>query len=341
MPLTPSQVDDLVRTTLPQLGEFKWTDISYDLQEHIAWSRLLRRDRVTFQGGESIDLLAKVNQGTQARWTGLFEDDDIQIQNLMDKGNIPWKFADTHFAYDVRESVFNRGKPQILDYLMVRRKDAMVSLAGLMEAAFWGAPSGPTDRKFFGLAYWLVRNSTEGFNGGNPSGFSDCGGLNATTYTRWRNWTFQYSNISKTDLIRKLRKAVVKTNFVNPVSHPKYEGMKRRWSHYVNYNVLGAIEEYLEDNNENIGMDFGKYDGRAMFRGNPIEYVPYLENDSTNPWIGVDWATFSPVFQSGQWLRYSDPKDTSTTSHNTRAVFIDCILNLRCVNRRRNFIGYV
>jgi hypothetical protein len=128
---------------------------------------------------------------------------------------------------------------------------------------------------------------------------------------------------------------------MSPVAHPMYEGANQRFGHYMPYSVLRVIEEYLDDNNENIGFDFGKYDGRATFRGNPLIWVPKLDSESDDPWIGLDWASFNVVFMRGQWMRYSNPRDTATSSHNTRAIFIDCVLNLRCVNRRRNFIGYV
>jgi len=340
--LTPKQIDDMVQSTLPHLGKFKWTDISYDLQEHVAFSRLLRKDRVTFQGGESIDMNVKVNQSDVARWTGLYDTDDIQVNNLLDKGNIPWCMFDTHFAFDVRESVFNRGASAIVDMLKVRRQDAMVSLAGLLENSFWSVPdTGPSNRKMYGLGYWLTRNASEGFNGGNPAGFSDVGGIDSDVHPNWKNYTFQYAALTQTDLFRKVRKACTMTKFISPHANPSYEGAKHRFAFYMNYEVLGQIEEYLDNNNENLGFDFGKYDGKATFRGIPLQWVPYLDADSTNPWIGLDWATFSPVFQSGQWMRYSKPRDTATSSHNTRAIFIDCILNMRCVNRRRNFIGYV
>lgn len=339
--LRPDQIDDMVQATLPHLGRFKWTDISYDLQEHCAFSKLLQKDRVAFGSGESIDLNVKAVQGDQARWTGLYDTDNIQVQNLLIKGNIPWQFADTHFAYDVREPVFNRGESEIVNMLRVRRQDAMVALAGILESAFWGTPDTSNNLKIYGLGYWLVRNATTGFNGGTPAGFSDVGGIDPDVYTGWKNYTFQYAAVSQTDMNRKVREAVVKTNFMSPHAHPKYEGSRQRFGHYTNYAVLGVVEEYLDTNNENIGFDFGKYDGKAVFRGVPITWVPFLDSDSTNPWIGLDWSTFQPVFMRGQWMRYSNPRDTSTASHNTRAIFIDCVMNLRCVNRRRNFIGYV
>lgn len=338
--LTPQQIDDLMKSTLPAYPRFQFTDISYQLQDHIAYRKLLRKRSITFQGGESIDMNVKVGQGSQARWTQLYDDDDIQVQNLLSKGNIPWKFADTHWAYDVRESTFNRGKWAIMDMIKIRRMDAVVSLIDLLETAFWTKPSAPSSKQIYGLAYWLVRNSSTGFNGGNPAGFTDCGGIDSDVHTNWKNYTFQYAAVSQTDLCRKVRGAVVKCKFMAPHAHPKFEGDAQRFAHYMNYALLGPIEEYLESNNDNLGFDFGKYDGRAAFRGVPLEWVPALDDDTTNPWIGLDWASFQSVFQDGQWMRTSDPRDTATTSHNTRAIFIDLVMNLRCVNRRRNFIGY-
>lgn len=337
MALSPSAIDDIVKSTLANLGRFRWTDISLDLQEYCAFTKLVNKNRVTFQSGESIDMNIKTVQGNQARWTGLYDTDNVNVVNLLSKANIPWLMADTHFGYDVREPAFNRGAAEIVNLLRVRRADAMNACAKLFEDAFWGTPDTTDNKKIYGVGYWFPKSTTQGFNGGNPSGFTNVAGLDSDTYPNWKSYTDGYTSVTKTDYMRKVRRAATMTRFIAPHAHPRYEQQQQRFGFYMPYATLGEIEEFLDTSNDRLGFDFGRYDGRAVFRGIPLVWVPKLDDDTNEPTFGIDWATFNPVIMRGFWMKQSDPRDTATGSHMTRAIYYDYMWNLRCVNRRRNF----
>jgi hypothetical protein len=332
--LRPDQIDDMVVATLPELGRFRWTDISFTLREHIVADRLMRKERVSFSSGEKIQFNVKVDNGQQAQVSGLYDTDEINVDNVLKTASVPWTFVNTHFAYDNREPAFNSGGSQVLDLLKVRRSEAMQAAVELFETLFWQAPNVNNTLEPYSLQYWIVKNATQGFNGGTPSGFSDVAGLNTTTYPQWRNYTDQYTNVSTTDFCRRARRAIHFCKFKPPVVGAPYStGLE--YTMFTDYTLLQLLEEYLISENDNIGLDLAKYDGNVMLKRIPFEHAAKLDDDSQQPCYGIDWKSFHLEFMSGQYMRPSEPVHGS---HNTRAVYYDWAFNFVCRDRRRQFV---
>src|SRR5690606_3042281 len=97
----------------------------------------------------------------------------------------------------------------------------------------------------FGIPYWVVKDSTAGFNGGNPSGFSSgAGGLDSSRHTRWANYTDSYTNVTKADLIKKMRTAYRKIRFKSPMNVPDYRrGRGDQYRIYVNEETISDFED--------------------------------------------------------------------------------------------------
>jgi hypothetical protein len=233
-----------------------------------------------------------------------------------------------------------------LDLLKLRRSEAMQSAVELMEQKFWAIPDATATKDPYGIFYWLQPNTTEGFNGGIPSGFTDVAGLSPTTYPTWQNWTGDYvaggAGDTSGSLVPMARKAAHFCMFKPPVSNPDYEkGVN--WQHLVPYSVLQAMEKYLKDNNENIGFELAKYADQVVFKRVPVEHAPMLDSSTFDqsdtykrPWLGINWGSFGLAFLQGQYMRTSDPIQGS--SHTTRAVFTDWTYQYQCRDRRRNFM---
>ena len=75
--LQADDVLDMVKGTLRDLGALKWTDIVSVLQEHIFLNRILKKEKVGFQSGRSIQFNVMVNPANSARMVGLYEVDKI------------------------------------------------------------------------------------------------------------------------------------------------------------------------------------------------------------------------------------------------------------------------
>ena len=338
MAIAAESIADLVTTTINELGKNKWTDISRDLQEYVALPMLMKKEQVTFQSGSAIQWNVKVATNGNARHVGLYGTDEVNKADVMKTASIPWRHSTTAYMIDEREVAMNRDPGRIVDLVKVGRTDAMGDLAELIEGAFWGKPTDSTDEVTpFGIDYWIVGNNTEGFNGGAASGFTaGPGSLSPTTYTSWKNWTAQYAAVSKTDLVRKLRKAAVKTKFVPPVPTPEYDGSQIRRALFTNYDVIQALEEILEDQNDNLGNDIAPKDGRLIFRGNPFVWVPTLDADATDPIYGVNMADFKVAMLAGTYMKETVIAKTPG-QHNVTSVFVDLSYNFLCRNRRSHF----
>lgn len=336
--LQADNIADLVALTLRDLGPMKFTEIATDLQKHVALSRLMKKNKVGFSSGYGIQFQVMVKHSGAAKNVGLYAQDNVNVGDVMKQANLPWRHTTTNYSFERREIAMNRDPARIVELLKVRRIDGMISLAELMEKNFWKKPADSTNETDpYGVPYWIVKNNTEGFNGGLPSGFTDVGGLSPTTYPRWKNWTAQYTNVTKDDLVRKWRKAATYCGF-----EPAVEGIPQystgdRYGFYTNYDVLGTLEELLEAQNDNLGNDIASQDGRPVFRRTPVEWVPKLDDDSDDPVYGMNWGVFKPTFLKGEFLREDGPSIVAG-QHTTYAVHVDCTYNFECRNRRLCFV---
>lgn len=336
-------IKDLITTTQRELGEMKFTELVSDVQEHVAMSELLKKNRVTFDSGTAIQWNLMMGHSGAAKEVGLFEVDSLDIQDQMVTANIPWRHVTVNYAIERRELAMNREPRRLVELVKIRRADAMASLAELMESRFWGRPTNSDDvKRVYGVNYWLVHNGNagDGFTGGAPSGFSSVAGLSSTTYPRWRNWSANHASTGSdmTDVIVKWREAAVKTMFkpIPNVSAPEY-GSATSMGYYTNYDLLGKLETALTQQNDNLGNDLAPKDGKVIFRGVPVTYVPYLDKSAARPVYGINWGKFRPVFLSGEFMREMGP-ETAPNQHTTYVTFVDTTLNFLCYDRRRQFV---
>lgn len=336
--LQATQLVDLVATTLRDLGKPKFTEIATDLQRHTAMKNLLNKNRVVLQAGYGVQWDVMVNHSASAANVGLGASDNVSIVDTMVQATADWRNTTASWAIIAQEIDMNREPARIVNLLQERRIACMVSLAELMEANFWGPPVALTDTVTpWGVNTWIVKNATEGFNGGAPSGYTTIG-LNPTTYPRWNNWTFQYTNVTREDFIRKMRKAATFTDFEPPVDGIPTFNTGDKYGFYTNYGVIGPLEEALENQNDDLGPDIASQDGKVIFRRVPVTWVPKLEADTTNPIYGINWGWFKTYILSGWWLRETNVP-IYPGQHTVSAHFMDCTYQWITKNRRCHFVG--
>ena len=329
---------DLITITQRDLGRLRWTDLSYDLQEYVALPSILQKEKVTYSSGYGMQWNVMTGTSGATRDVGLYEVDSVNVSDVMTTANIPWRHMTTNYAIERREISMNTGPAQIVDLVKIRRHDAMVDLAKHLETRFWSKPDTSADNlKIYGVPYWIVYNATEGFNGGNPSGFtSGAAGIDSAATPNWSNWSAQYAAVSNVDLIRKWRKAATFTKFMAPQPSPSY-GTGARYGYYTNYDVIGPLEEVLESQNDNLGNDIASKDGKLLFRQIPVTWVPFLEDRAGDPIYGINWGQFKPAFLSGEYLREEGPVKASN-QHTVFQTHVDLTMNIMCTDRRSNFV---
>lgn len=343
--LQADDVLDLIRGSQKEQGKLRFTDIATELTRHECMSQIMRKNRMQLDGGTGIQRNLMYSDSGAAREVGLHQVDDINIQDSLVQLSIPWRHYETHWAWDRREFLMNNGGGgKIYDLVKARRIGGMLSLAKLMEQRFWSKPATSSDAlKVFGVFYWLVYNATEGHNGGAATGFSaGPGNVNPTTYARWKNYTAQYANVSKDDLIKKMRRAWHEIDFESPVDIPDYRrGRGDQMRIYCTLDTKLAVEELAEAQNENLGRDLYPYDGGITFKGSPIRHVPAFKSSfgliasGSEPVLMLNWANFYPVFLRGNYLAETGPDRLIGSMHNEIASWLDCTSNTLCTDRRR------
>jgi len=335
------QLLDLTKLTLSKFGRHRFNDIAASLQSYPVLSQMLRKDRVMEDGGKNIDrFILKDYDISGDIHAGLFEEDNVNVGAHMDQLNVPWVHAKENYGYEVREMLMNSGAERLLSLLKPRRHAMMMRLAEGLETGYWTLKGSTESKKPLGEPYWVVRNATEGFNGGLPSGFTDVGGIDPTTTTGWKNYTFTYSNLTADDGIRSLRKAHYLTKWVSPESFADYR--KGRFQDFKLYtNVEGVLDlvDAATKQNDRVGADLATYDGKTLWFGHPIVHIPKLDADSTNPLIMCDLAWMHMVVLKGDYLRQTGPEHLSD-KHNVIVTHVDLTYQFICTNRRQQGIGY-
>jgi hypothetical protein len=331
--ITATGLNDLVQTTLRDLGKPKFTEIATDLQQHTAMKNLLRKNRVTLQSGYGVQWDVMVTHSGSFSNVGLGAQDNVSIVDTMVQATADWRNSTCNYAIIEQEIDMNSEPSRIVDLIRARRIAALIALAEGMETNFWGPPVGSTDNVTpWGVFTWLQKSATQGFNGGAPSGFTTIG-LNPTTYPRWKNWTDGYTAVSRDDFIRKARKMATFVHFMPAVDGIPSPNTGDEYGYYTNYGVIGPLEEALESQNDNLGEDVASMDGKVMFRRVPVTWIPRLESDTTNPLIAINWGWFKTIILSNWWLRETHIPHYPG-QHTISAHFMDSTYQWVTKNRR-------
>lgn len=343
MAIQAADIADIVSTTLKDLGRLRFTDLGTDKVNFVAFQQLMTKERVVIDSGYEIQWNVVVRNSGSARSVGLFAPDATNVADVMKTASIPWRHITGNYSFDEREPVMGGGAAKIVDLVSVRRNDALTAIPELMEQQAWTNPGSVSSDDPVGIPYWVCYPgsgtsgmSTGGFLGGDPSGYSaGAGGLASATYPRWQNYTGSYTSVTKQDLIRKWRRAARLTNFKAPTPGAPYGGAKDM-GFYTNNTVIELLEEVLEAQNDNLGNDLASKDGMVVFQRRPVEYVYQLDANAGNPVYGIDWSQMNWVVMQGRFLK--EKVVTAPNQHTVVNVHIDTTANLRCTDRRKQFV---
>lgn len=339
--LALSDIVDLVAGTLKELGPPKFSQIAQNLVGYEIFTKWFKRDKMVVGEGYAIQRNLMVRLSDAAAHVSLTTEDSTGIADVMEQITVPFKFARTQWGFNYVETLANRGKALVFNVFEPRRADALLSLVEELESKAWASPAATTSLEPYGIPYWIVRNATTGFNGGHPSGHSAIAGLDVANAPTFKNYTGQYVNVSKSDLVKMMRTAARKTNFRSPVTLPEYRGSTgSNYRYYMNEATISAFEDLGESQNENLGRDVAPMDGQITFHKNPLIYVAQLDSDTTNPVYQIDHTTFSVCAQKGNWMRETEVM-RDPFKKDWYYVPIDLGYNYLCTDRRRNAIFYV
>lgn len=344
-----SDITGMATATLDAYRKNEVTDLTSDVQKYTALSSLMKKSRFAWEGGEQYTFVFQHDDNGSARSTGMFDDDTIVVSDALGTGRIPVRHYTCNYAFDTKESVFNRGKARIVDHIRLRDRAATLSMHKLIENDFWGKPTDSTDEdKLWGIDLAVTYPTTytaRGFVGGNPSGFtSGYAGINHSTYPRWGNYYDVFSTVDFDDLAIKWIRASMTCNFSSPVP---YAGARTRggkaW--YTNQDNMVEFDRMIRSQNDDWGYELAAgANGTPLFRRAPINYVPQLDEALTgdtdtrsdmapyDPIYGIDWSCVKMIFFSSEWMKKT--VKNSATKHTVTEVHKDLSVNPAFLDRR-------
>lgn len=348
MALTATSVADLLVTSLTKFKKLKFTDLMSAYQNTIALKRIFKKNKATIEDGPNVQFQAMIDYNrAAARHVTANYTTAPNIPNVMTYGRMEWRFTHWEWAVERRLIQMNAGNSKIVDLAQTQRIAALGGAVLLFERTLWRCPNATTeaDTDPVGLPYFIVKSATaasdannDGFNGGNPSGYTaGAAGISSTAYPYWRNYTDAYTDVSKPDLIRKLRRCFFKIDFMPLVDGtPVYE-VGHDYGIYTTYDVSRQFEELLEAQNENLGNDVASKDGLAMIRRTSITPVKQLDADTTGPVYVVDWQSIGAMGLKNEWM--NEQHFASNPNQPTISMTVtDCAWNMFCTNRRKNAV---
>ena len=358
---------DIVKATAEKLiAQGMFTNLLSDLNDYAIVKRIMPKHKKVFDGGLDWKFMAAIasnNTGNgTAKFTGLFENDDLNRVNVLVPGKVSPRFLTASYVYDKREPVLNSGEFSkskmlaIVEFVKLQMELMYQGALQLLETTFAGV--GPTyadDKKTpHGIGFYIQKQSNANaalhadgaFDGGDPSLPASAASatptacprcdISTTTYARWANWCAQYAAVSKGDLVKKMRTAAHKTNFKSPLALTDPTLSTGR-EILTNLAVLQELEEILEAQNMNLGNDVASKDGKTLFKGAPIEYIPVLDGDTQNPVYMIDWKTLVFGTVAGWDKKVSAPKEDNA-QHNTMKGFLDMACEMVCTNLRNQAV---
>lgn len=355
MNLTDAQILDIAKTTQKELGKLKFNQIAQKLHNYDVMSKIMKKEKVQFDGGVGIQRNLMVDNSQAAKNTGLYAKDAVNVADIMQTINVPWRHTTTNYAFERREMAMNNGPQKIVDLMKVRRTDAFLALIELMEQNFWGAPTSPSDTLTpFGVKYWINKDANIAGTGPAHADFTsdapafDSNGPGGLDHPKWKNFCGSYAAITKNSLIALMRRTHRMIGFKSPVDVPDYrKGKGQNYRIYTDLATVEALEQVGEAQNENLGRDLAPYDDNITFRRNPIIWAEQLDPGNGNEgagssntagdiyFINFDW--FHPVFLKGEYLREAEP-EKAPGQHSVFVNHIDLTWNVLCTDLRRQAV---
>jgi hypothetical protein len=347
----------MLETTRVDIEKFTFTDLSMDddMQELIVMPYLLtKKGGLKIQrGGVGLERTLMVENGGESEWIDEFAETTGTIIDHLKKMKVDYCLLHDSLTYMKGELLDNRGEAKLNDIILPRRRSMWLRVAKTMESAFFGTPVPSNSLVPWGLLYWIVKNPEEGFNGGYPSGFEKIGNINLTEVPNFKNYTNEYTAITKGDLITKMRKAHRATNWKSPRTDKGVTGDAQPSKRLIltNEDVLEGMENIGEAQNENLGRDLAPYtagqngpmglmktgQGDLMFKQNPIIHARKLDSDSTNPLYGLDMSTIHAMTKAGDNMDLGEFEKHPTQGRAYTAKLYHSHQTI-CTNRRNNWV---
>lgn len=242
-----------------------------------------------------------------------------------------WVKGETHYVITDDEldahvdPYVKRGMDGLVDLINVKRADAQMSLANILEKKAWELPETHRDDiNAAGIPYYVVKRDDDGagFDGKGPLADDLCAGIDSDKFARWRNFAVRgedrYSRPTNTadaptfddDVLDAMDMIYLKTGFVTPLTVQQYVDnyALQQQAIYLNSDTYLAMKSFMRQNrDDNRGS--GELDwvgGGLTFNRRPLQVVPVLDGSTDSdgykdfPIYYIDHGFFNVIVHEGR-----------------------------------------
>jgi hypothetical protein len=343
---TLEAIDDinLVKGTLNNLDPPGFQQVAQSQTDYEVFPLWFKKEKMMIGEGIGVQRNIMARLPDAARHVGWTDQDNPNVADLLENITVPWRQVTTNWSFKRQEVLMNRGKALITKIIEPKRAGAIIDMIEAIEVAGFSMPASASDKTLpYGLTYWIVKNATTGYTGASPFADGTIAGLTLADAPNFKNYSTTYVSVSQDDLLKKMRTAFRRVKFKSPVDINDYrKGRGMRYRIYMNEPTIANVEQVALAQNDNLGVkDVSQVDHVSLaFKGVPMRFAEYLDNDTANPVYLVDHSTFYPIVLDGDYM-HEHPPIQSPTQHNWRTVYLDMSYNHICIDRRRNAVLYV
>lgn len=342
--LNDEQWRDVVATVNRSRQMKKWTQLAQEMQSYEGM-RLFKQEARVITDGRGPEWKIMLRTNNAARKTDYATRDSLAMIDKWTTAQADWVGRDTSWFVDINALARCKGESAMVEMFDKEEFAAQLDLAKQLEIDLFGIPDAADKKAFLGILYHIVKGATDGFTGGNPTGFSSWCGLDRSLdeNANLRNYSIRYKNVTRESLVEALALAFYQTNWVSPVSTDARKFSQERMRVLTKYKVTAKLKRLAQDQNDNLGTELNMYDGEVTVARHPIIAMRHWDNNADitdDPLVGVDYSNLRPCTLSGANFRRSSPHILAGIDHNKIATWIDLSMACECLDPRRLFIAY-
>lgn len=338
-PLTVNQINDYVHSTLDDYGPPSFQQIAQKLQRYEIFSRWFKDDKVKTESGLAINRRLMTDHDTDNLHTGPYSEDSYDFRDVLTHLRVEFVYVKKPWGFNYSSLLHNRGKALITNVVEPERANAMLNIAHDVESKGWSAPSSSSDTTVpYGVPFWVVKGA-QGFNGRYPSGFTSLAGIDLDEHSSFQNYCDEYLDVTEDDLLFKMHQARLLTFFTSPAEvGGDSEYIQSSFRCYTNAATRLRLNKLARGRNDNYGLDLSYGEGGTVsYGGNPLVYVPKLDEDEDDPVYMLYHDVFCPYVMEDNFLRESEVIRTAY-NHDTYVIWMDMAYNYVCEDRRRQSV---
>lgn len=345
--ITIDQAQDILTSTLQAILK-KRVLMTYVYTSYNLFNSLWQ-DRSKIQGGDKIEAYITLEDEGNFKHRSNWEEDTHNVVNTDHTIQVDWKTASNNFSYNVVEMSMNRGAAQIYNKVESKMNNTLREMVDGIYAAAVSTPNSSSDStKPFGLSAWfpLGTDDSTGDWTGSTGSYGDSntfnpGGINATTYPRWKSYYADHDGDLDDSLLVLLDRATRKLNFEGPMYPKALDDTGRgsgKFTLYSNDNVIGSINLLYAKSDDQMGYRINSHFGRPPFKGMVFQYCSILDTADTtrygtDPIIGVNHELTYPVILNEWDFKVGKPRQRDQ-QHLVLTVDLDLVYGYICENRQ-------